>query len=345
MLRARAGWSTAETARRFGLAPQTIAAWMKRLDEEGPEALVKTPEPVNRFPDAVTALVKKLHAAAPSLGRRKKAELLARAGVVLGASTIKRMLQRPIRPPIKPEPSKQRKLTAESAVMDAETKPRRVVSARYPHHVWHIDITRMPCGFGWWVPWWPFALIARWVLCWHIAFVQDHYSRALLAFEIFRKEPTAVEMCAFLDRAVAQAGRAPRHIVSDRGSQFQGDYLDWCKRHGARPRFGAVGKKGSIAIIERLIKSVKYEYLKTILVPLSPARMRAAVAAYARWYNTARPHSALGGATPAERLEGKTAAKPRIEPRAPYPLARGARRVRGKLELQVSYVEGAPSCR
>jgi predicted RNA polymerase sigma factor len=33
-LRAATGWNTAETARRFFLAPATIAAWMRRLDQD-----------------------------------------------------------------------------------------------------------------------------------------------------------------------------------------------------------------------------------------------------------------------------------------------------------------------
>src|SRR4029079_316406 len=61
-LRAAAGWSAAETARRFLLTAPTISGWMKRLDEDGADALVQTKEPVNRFPDFVAALVKSLRA-------------------------------------------------------------------------------------------------------------------------------------------------------------------------------------------------------------------------------------------------------------------------------------------
>jgi transposase-like protein len=58
-LRAAAGWSAAQTARRFLLTAATIASWMQRLDEQGPEALVRTAAPVNRLPDFVTALVER----------------------------------------------------------------------------------------------------------------------------------------------------------------------------------------------------------------------------------------------------------------------------------------------
>src|SRR5690606_3287045 len=44
LLRAATGWSLTQTAKRFLLSPQTIANWMKRLDDDGPDALVRTPE-------------------------------------------------------------------------------------------------------------------------------------------------------------------------------------------------------------------------------------------------------------------------------------------------------------
>jgi hypothetical protein len=56
-LRAARGWSAAQTADRFFVTEATVASWMMRLDEDGPAALVRTPEPLNRFPDLVAHLV------------------------------------------------------------------------------------------------------------------------------------------------------------------------------------------------------------------------------------------------------------------------------------------------
>jgi hypothetical protein len=52
-LRAARGWSLARTARVFQVTQATIASWCKRLDEEGPQALLRVPVPVNKFPDFV----------------------------------------------------------------------------------------------------------------------------------------------------------------------------------------------------------------------------------------------------------------------------------------------------
>ena len=243
----------------------------------------------------------------------------------------------PAPPPPKPKPASTR--TTEKA-------GRRVVTAKHVHHVWHVDLTAIAIGapgFGFWAPWWPFALLLRWALSFHIALVVDHFSRALVAFAVFRHEPSALEVCSLLERAVKNAGCAPRYIIIDKGSQFQDDHRAWCHRHGVRPRFGAVGQHGSIAVVERFILSLKREFLWKILVPFSKASMEQALAAYELWYNEHRPHERLDGRTPAELRDGRGVPKRvRLEPRSRMPLARaGPRAKRGRsLELRVSYLSG-----
>jgi transposase InsO family protein len=171
----------------------------------------------------------------------------------------------------------------------------------------------------------------------------------VVATEIFRKEPTAAEVCAMLDRAVAAAGHAPKYTVTDQGSQFQGEYRGWCEGHRVKPRFGAIGKHGSIAVIERFMRTLKDEGLRRGVVPLRLAEMRAEVATFVRWYNEYRPHDALRGATPAEIREGVRPAKDELRletrPRVPLPRGRPPRdgpqraRCRG-LEAVVERLEG-----
>jgi len=59
-LKAVRGWSLEQTARVFHVTAPTIASWLGRLDEEGPDALVQTRIPVNRFPDFVRYIVQRL---------------------------------------------------------------------------------------------------------------------------------------------------------------------------------------------------------------------------------------------------------------------------------------------
>ena len=68
-LKAAGGWSLKQTAKAFLVTPATIASWMRRLDEEGPEALVQTPVPVNHFPDYVRYVVQRLKMLCPDAGQ------------------------------------------------------------------------------------------------------------------------------------------------------------------------------------------------------------------------------------------------------------------------------------
>ena len=93
-LRAARGWTVAQTAERFLLTEMTIMNWMRRLDEGGEAALVQLEEPVNKYPDFVAYLVRHLKVMSPSLGKVRIAQMLARAGLHLSATTVGRMLKR-----------------------------------------------------------------------------------------------------------------------------------------------------------------------------------------------------------------------------------------------------------
>lgn len=57
---------------------------------------------------------------------------------------------------------------------------------------------------------------------------------------------------------------------------------------------------GSIAVIERFIKSLKEEWLRRVVIPLRLEAMRKELSAYISWFNRHRPHQALDGCTPRE---------------------------------------------
>jgi transposase-like protein len=224
--RASGGWNAAETARRFLLTPKTISDWMRRLNEQGPDALVQLREPVNKFPDFVTFVVQQLHATVPIMGKLRIAETLARAGLKLSKTTIGRMMKRPLSPekqtPETPKPNKG--IAPANPVTGAETeavqpeivkKPKapRTVTARYVHHVWHLDLSLLPTAMGFWVPWLPFTLPQCWPFCFWIAVVLDHYSRSVVAWRLFFRQPSATSVCRLLDDARDAAGRAPKYTV------------------------------------------------------------------------------------------------------------------------------------
>jgi hypothetical protein len=110
-----------------------------------------------------------------------------------------------------------------------------------------------------------------------------------------------------------------------------------------RPRYGAVGKKGSIALVERFILSLKSELLWKVFVPALQERMLKLISSYQCWYNTERPHSALGGLTPSEVLAGRVPVRAGVV--APCGvLARGDpnNSPMNELALNVTYMGGQP---
>ncbi len=138
----------------------------------------------------------------------------------------------------------------------------------------------------------------------------------------FKALPTSEAVQKLLDCAIDEAGTAPKYLISDKAKQFWcPEFKDWCDRKGITPRFGAVGKKGSIAVIERFIRSLKRECLRVILVPLREHAILRELALFADWYNNHRPHSALFGQTPVELYRGMKPASqlPRFEPRMRWP--------------------------
>jgi putative transposase len=288
--RAARGWSLEQTARRFLVTAATVSSWQRRVDEQGPDALVKLPRPVNTFPDAVGYLVQRLRIFCPALGKRKIAAQLARAGLHLSATSVARMLARPPYPaPAPPEPM-------------PNTPANRVVRAKRPNHVWHVDLTAVPIGGGFWVPWLPFALPQCWPFCWWAAVVVDHFSRRVMGITTFYCQPSSQAVRAFLGRTTAKNTVAPKYIICDRGKQFDCDgFRVWCRGKGIRPpRYGALGQHGSIAVVERCIRTLKESLRRLTVIPYSRRAFQRELNLIAEWYNEHRPHETLGGRTPNE---------------------------------------------
>ncbi len=334
-LRAARGWSASQTAERFFVTEATVASWMIRLDEDGPSALVQTPDPVNRFPDLVAHLVRRLKVLCPAMGTARIAAVLSRAGLHLGRTTVRRMLKR--RP----------RRVAPAATARSE---RRIRSSR-PNHIWLVDLTTVPTLAGFWISWLPWSVPQRWPFsCW-VAVGVDHFSRRIMGVRVFRGRPKAVAVNAFLASMIRAAGQSPRHLITDRGREFTAKaFRRGCRRSGIRQRFGAIGKHGSIALIERCIRTLKEEGVRRWLAPIRWRTMGKELALVADWYNGQRPHAGLAGATPDEIYFGRLPAhhRPRFEPRARWPRsscsARPQAPVRGRpgvrLALKVRYLEG-----
>ena len=304
-LRAMRGWNKAETARRFFVSDDTIRAWLSRADDD---SLLQTRIPVNRFPDVVRYVVQRIRLFCPTLGKVKIAQKLARTGIHIGKTTVERILKE--KPAKEPEPA-----SADSG------KQRRIVS-KYPSHTWHADLTAVPISGGFWTSWIPNALWQRWPVCWWVLNVVDHFSRRSMGFAVFKSKPSSEEVTTALTRIAFNERVKPKHIIVDQGKQFKCENFEkvWCKVMNILPRFGAVGKHGSVAVVERFHRFFK-DVLGQTIVSEDQAEFERECSLIIAWYNEHRPHNTLDGKTPNEVYFSRPPAnqQPRLEPRERWP--------------------------
>lgn len=157
--------------------------------------------------------------------------------------------------------------------------------------------------------------------CWWVGVAVDHFSRRVMGFAVFRCQPASADVRSFLEQSSRDVGRQPRYLVTDRGRQFiEKTFRRWCRRGGIRQRFGAIGKYGSLAVIERC--TLKNECTRRLIaVPYRVAEFEQELRLYVSWYNGYRPHTRVRDATPDEVYNGRHHASraPRLETRPRWP--------------------------
>ena len=102
---------------------------------------------------------------------------------------------------------------------------------------------------------------------------------------------------------------------------------------GILPRFGAVGRHGSISVVERFHRTFK-ELLAEIVVPEDQAEFEREARLIIHWYNERRPHATLVGRTPNEVYFSRPPAseRPRLEPHERWP--RGSPCARPQVDIK-----------
>ena len=150
-----------------------------------------------------------------------------------------------------------------------------------PNQVWAADITYIPMARGF------LYLVA--IIDWH--------SRYVLSWRLSNTLETS-----FCLEALEEALRKgkPDIFNTDQGAQFTGEaFTGLLHKHGVRVSMDGKGSYNDNLFIERLWRSVKYEevYLKAYQ---DGRDARISLGNYFRFYNTERPHQALGYRTPAE---------------------------------------------
>jgi putative transposase len=258
-------------AEHFLIARSTLYRWLHAA-ERGDLGEKKTPTGSPRkTPVEIAAMIWDVFEANPYFGRHRIANILWLLGVFVAASTVRNIL-------LQPKP----KSAPATAKAKAAPAARREIVARYPNHVWSVDRTRV-LRWGLWPTW---VLVAI-----------DHYSRAVMAV-VPLEGPNAGWVVGAMEEAFRRCG-PPKHIVTDQEGVFVSDaFAELLTHSGVRQRLGAVGKHGSIAVTERVILTLKYEWLRRVPVIRGLDHLSQLLKDFEIYYNDYRGHTKLGGAAP-----------------------------------------------
>lgn len=150
------------------------------------------------------------------------------------------------------------------------------------NQVWAGDITYLKTGEGWM----------------YLAIVMDLYSRRIIGWAINKRMTTEL-----VERALARAvklRRPPYGVVfhSDRGSQYTSKrFQSFLRKKALRSSMGDVGACWDNAVVERFFGSLKHDWLLKVRHP-TRVDMQNDVAAYMKYYNVDRLHSANDDLSP-----------------------------------------------
>lgn len=153
-----------------------------------------------------------------------------------------------------------------------------------PNQVWAGDITYLRTGEGWM----------------YLSIVMDLYSRRIVGWAIDKRMTTEL-----VERSLQSAYwlRKPGKGVvfhSDRGSQYTSKSFKKCnKKLGMRQSMGSTGACWDNAVVERFFGSLKHDWLFKVHQP-TRKHMKHDVAAYMRYYNLERLHTANGDMSPVD---------------------------------------------
>ena len=151
-----------------------------------------------------------------------------------------------------------------------------------PNQVWAGDVMYLKTGEGWM----------------YLAIVMDLFSRRIVGWHIDKRMTTDL-----IYKAMVKAynlRQPPKGLVfhSDRGSQYTSKrYRKLLASYGIRASMGDVGACWDNAVVERFFGSLKHDWIFKVAQPTREF-MKNDVAAYMRYYNLERLHTANGDKSP-----------------------------------------------
>jgi putative transposase len=248
-------------------------------------SVCRPPRPANDNDLGLMRRIDELFTAWPFLGSRRMAALLRADDYAVNRKRVQRLMRKMGIAALGPKPWTTKRAPGHKIYPYLL----RGMTIDRPNQVWAADITYVPIGRGF------LYLVA----------IMDWASRTVLAWRL--SNTMDVSFCiSALEEALARFGR-PGIFNTDQGSQFTSvAFTGTLAAAGMRISMDGRGRWMDNVFIER--RSLKHEdiYLKGYA---DGREARAGIASWIAFYNTQRPHQALGGRTPmAVWREGVTGA-------------------------------------
>lgn len=249
-------------------------------------SLYVEPRPVSDLNARLMRRLDELFTAYPFLGYRKLTALVNREGFAVNIKRVRRVLRRMGLSAIYQKPN----LSKPHPKHPVYPYLLKNLAITGPNQVWATDITYIRLGKGY---------------C-YLTAVIDWHSRYVVAWRLSATMES--DFCIESLREALTKG-TPAIFNTDQGSQFTAvAFTDVLLQAGVRISMDGRGSYHDNIFTERLWRSVKYDevYLRDYT---SVEDARAHLADYITFYNTVRPHQALGQRTPAEVHFGLAARK------------------------------------
>src|SRR5689334_5728696 len=280
------GRTVTEVARDWNVSRETLHQWLRRYEDEGLEGLAnRSHRPTHcphQMPPEIEAQLLELRRARPYLGARRLVLELARKGV-------------------QPAPSKSavhRSLTR-AGVIDPERRLRRAqIWKRWeramPMELWQLDVVH---GF----------LLADGTSAKALTGIDDH-SRFCISARLMARERTQA-VCDGFSSAMRAYG-VPAQVLTDNGKVFTGRFAQppvevlfdrISRENGVDHILTQPGSPTTTGKIERFHRTLRIEF-NTRQQFRNLKTAQEALDEWVTYYNTQRPHQALGDVTPESRF-------------------------------------------
>ena len=280
------GRTVTQVARDWDVARQTVHVWLERYEADGLEGLSNgSHRPAHcphQMPAAVEAQLLEMRRAKPYWGARRLALELARKGV-------------------QPAPSKSavyRSLVRAGVIDPLQRQRRRETWKRWeraaPMELWQLDVVH---GFA----------LADGTSAKALTGIDDH-SRFCISARLMLREGTQA-VCDGFSSAMREYG-VPAQVLTDNGKVFTGRFAQppvevlfdrICRENGVDHILTQPRSPTTTGKIERFHRSLRVEF-NTRQMFKSLKMAQEALDEWVTYYNTQRPHQALGDLTPETRF-------------------------------------------